>query len=92
MKLTDLNQTSLMVAMKNGALKRFDCSSRQFRAPVKMWQSEWSGLYEHKEMIIGIDKTGTVSSWSRTAFDELEQKNQKQFDAGESNVSFDLNI
>lgn len=87
MKLTDLNQTSLMVAMKNGALKRFDCNSRQFRAPVKMWQAEWSGLYEHKGMIIGVNKTGQVASWSRTAFDELEQKNQTQFAAGEANVS-----
>ena len=78
--------------MRNGGVKRFDCETRHFAAPVKMWRddddADWVGLYEQREMIIGCDKSGKVASWSRDAFDEAEQKNQVNFEKGESNVSF----
>jgi len=84
---------ALLVAMRNGGVKRFDCETRHFAAPVKMWRddddADWVGLYEQREMIIGCDKSGKVASWSRDAFDEAEQKNQVNFEKGESNFYTD---
>ena len=85
-----LQDKSLMVAMKNGGLKRFDLKSRKFNSPVKLWKGEdhdWKGLYEVNQTLIGVSADGNVKSWSRESFDRVENENDQKFNDGNPNVS-----
>jgi len=84
-----LKERQLLVAMKNGGLKRFDCEQKQFKSPVKLFDGEnegWKGLYLENNTIIGVDSDGNVKSWNEDNYDQMESKNQEQFESG--NASF----
>ena len=40
------------------------------------------------DTIIGVDSDGNVKSWNKDKFDQMEIKNQEQFENGNANVSF----
>ena len=88
-----LQDNNLLVAMKNGGLKRFDLKSRKFNSPVKLWKGEdhdWKGLYEVNQTMIGVSADGSVKSWSRESFDRAENENEQKFNDGNPNVSINF--
>ena len=75
--ITILPDRKILVAMRNGQAKYFDCQTQNFKNPVKMFENDdfegWAGIDATEHGIFGTDKNGIIRAWSADAFSKQSE-------------------
>ena len=85
----EIENKRVACAMKNGGIKVFDGTTKQFQFPVKLWkknhfEKSWCGVHVDTESIIGVSDCGYINTWKTHDIHEQQEINSKAFESSKT--------
>jgi hypothetical protein len=84
-QICNFDEKQILVGMKNGGAKYFDCEKLTFEKPVKMFEPEkdefecWTGLDVVQDALVGTSQNGIIRTWSKSQFKDKSENSMVIF-------------